>query len=163
MELLSSLIKDLVIIGIIASFCDLLLPRSEMHRPVQLVFGLYFMALMLNPLVALFQDTDLSAIDFETLAEEKIKETEFDYSEEMVYEEAAETLSQEIEGKLGALYHDDQVSVSILMNAEGFQRVKVKMSTSGQSDAVRAAEIKDFLASEYGIPGNIVSFSVGKE
>lgn len=162
MDLLSSLIRDLVIIGIIASFCDLLLPQSEIRRPAKLVFGLYFMALMLNPLVSLFQDTDLSAIDFEALAEENVMEVEVEYSEDMVYREAAETLSQEIEGKLGALYHDNQVLVSIQMNSEGFQKVKVKMSNSVPSDVILIAEIKDFLASEYGIPGNVVSISVGK-
>ena len=162
MELLFVLIKDLVIIGIVASFCDLLLPESEIRRPVQLIFGLYFMALMLNPLVSLFQDTDLSVIDFESLAEEKFNEMEYDYSEDMVYQEAANTLSQEIEGRLGALYHDDQVTVSIRMNVDGFQKVKVNMSSAEQNEAVLVVEIKEFLASEYGIPGNVVSILIGK-
>ena len=161
MDLLSSLIKDLVVIGVIASFCDLLLPQSKKHHSVQLVFGLYFMALMLNPLVALFQDTDLSAVDFETLAEEKIADTEFEYSEEMVYNEAAKTLSREIEGKLEALY-DRQVSVSVEMSVDGFQKVDVNIAGSGPSDAVSAAEIKDYLASEYGIATNLVYITVGK-
>lgn len=162
MEILSSLVKDLVIIGIIASFCDLLLPRSDVRRPVQLVFGLYFMALMLNPLVAFFQDIDLSSIDFESLATERIIETEQGYSEELIYKEAAETLSDEIEGKISALYHLEQVSVSIQMNNDGFQKVKIKMENSSDFESVYVAEIKDFLAIEYGIPGNVVSVSMGK-
>ena len=64
MGFLTEMVADLVIVAVVAAFCDMLLPESGVKRSVRLVFGLYFMALMLNPLVTLWTDTDLSAMDF---------------------------------------------------------------------------------------------------
>lgn len=160
MGIFSTMVRDMLIVGIIASFCDFLLPRSNIKRPVQLVFGLYFMALLMNPLVSVWTGTDLSDVDFSDMGETRIAEAEILYDESMVYREAASSLESDIKGKLEAIYQSSEITVDIVMEKNGFCSVDIGMKNSQHNDAVMIAEIKEFLASEYGIPSDVVNIEL---
>ena len=156
------MIRDIVIIGVVASFCEMVLPDSDVKHPVRLVFGLYFMALLLNPLITLWTDTDLSSIDFGIMAETETIEAQEIYEEQIVYAEAARTLETEIEGKLGAAYGDCSVSADIQMDESGFESVRVELNGNISSEMVASAEISDLLSRDYGIPKDVISVVLKK-
>ena len=157
MDFLTVMVRDVVIIGVMASLCEMVLPDNDVKHPVSLVFGLYFMALLINPMVTLFTDTDLSSIDFSALAEAETLETVELYNEEMVYQEAANTLETEIEGKLTAVYSGCSVETDIKMTENGFESVLVTMGGVDSSRAVMAAEITDMLSRDYGISKDVLT------
>ena len=162
MELLTVMIRDIVIIGVVASFCEMVLPDSDVKHPVRLVFGLYFMALLINPLIALWTDTDLSAIDFGALAESETVEAQEFYNEEIVYAEAARTLETEIEGKLSAAYESCAIGADIQMSEVGFENVQINLRGNVGSKMVASAEITDMLSRDYGIPKDVISVIINE-
>ena len=155
MGILTEMIADLVIVAVVAAFCEMLLPDTGVKRPVQLVFGLYFMALMLNPLVALWTDTDLSAMDFSTLGSVALEEAETEYDEAAVYREAASALGREMEEKLERIYEGSDASVRLAMEESGFTEAEVTMKGDFSNPSVAAAEIQDLLIADYGIPKEV--------
>lgn len=156
MSFLTEMVADLVIVAVVAAFCDMLLPDTDVKRPVQLVFGLYFMALMLNPLVTVWTDTDLSAMDFSTLGETTLREAETEYDADAVYREAAATLGAEIEGKLERIYEDSDAVVRLGMEESGFTEATVILKGSVSNPQIVAAEIQDLLTADYGIPKEVI-------
>ena len=61
MQWLSGWLKEIIVIILIASFADLLLPNKTMQRYVKTVIGLFLLMLLLSPVLRLFQmnwDTD---------------------------------------------------------------------------------------------------------
>lgn len=68
MQWLGGWLKEIIIIILIASFADLLLPNKTMQRYVRTVIGLFLLMLLLSPVLRLFQmnwDTDglLAAVE----------------------------------------------------------------------------------------------------
>ena len=161
MRFLTEMVSDLVIVAVVAAFCDMLLPESGVKRSVQLVFGLYFMALMLNPLVTLWTDTDLSAMDFSSLGNAALLEAETEYDEAAVYREAAAALGAEIEEKLERIYEGGDAEVRLSMTEEGFTEASVTLEGGGFDPRIAAAEICDLLIADYGIPKEVISVRVG--
>ena len=160
MDFLTNMVKDLVVIGVLAALCDLILPESTVKKPVQLVFGLYFMAVLLNPLITLWTGTDLTDIDFSQLGEAYVQEIDGAVADSDVYAEAAKNIGADIEGKLAALYDGDDFKASIAMDESGFQSARIVVSYKGSVDeTVMTAEIKDLLATDYGIEAKIVKIS----
>lgn len=158
MDFFTNMVKDLVVIGVLAAFCDMILPESTVKKPVQLVFGLYFMAVMLNPLITLWTGTDLTDIDFSRLGEGYVEEIEADAETGDVYAEAARQIAADLEGRLEALYDDCSFAATVTMAEAGFQRVAVVVTHGGNVDeVVMTAEIKDLLAEHYGMTGKTVN------
>lgn len=153
MNFFSAMIRDLVMIAFIASFCELLLPKSQSKGPVQLVFGLYFLGLMLSPILSFAGGVELSAIDFESLGEASLVEVDPSYDVSAVYDDAADMLEQDISGRLEAIYRKDDISVEIEMEESGFRWVVVR---GMGRDAVVAEEVKELLAAEYGMDRSVV-------
>ncbi|MGM9567736.1 MAG: stage III sporulation protein AF [Clostridia bacterium] len=156
MSFLTEMVSDLVIVAVVAAFCDMLLPDTGVKRPVQLVFGLYFMALMLNPLVALWTDTDLSAMDFSALGDVALEGAETEYDEAAVYREAASVLGGEIEEKLERIYEGSEASVFLVMEESGFAEAEVTIKGEISNPPVVTAEIQDLLVADYGIPKEVI-------
>jgi stage III sporulation protein AF len=158
MDFLTNMVKDLVVIGVLAAFCDMILPESTVKKPVQLVFGLYFMAVMLNPLITLWTGTDLTDIDFSQLGEEYMVEIDSDVDTDDVFAEAARQIAVDIEGRLVALYDDCTFAVTVTMDQESFQSVVVNVTHEKNVDeTVMTAEIKDILAENYGVGGETIT------
>ena len=161
MGFLTEMVADLVIVAVVAAFCDMLLPESGVKRSVRLVFGLYFMALMLNPLVTLWTDTDLSAMDFSSLGDAALREAETEYDAEAVYREAAAALGADIEEELERIYEGSDAEVCLVMKEEGFTEAAVSLKGGGSDPRIAAAEICDLLIADYGIPKEVIRIDIG--
>ncbi len=161
MDFLTNMVKDLVVIGVLAAFCDMILPESTVKKPVQLVFGLYFMAVMLNPLITLWTGTDLTDIDFSQLSEAYVENIEDSAETGDVYAEAARQIAADIEGRLEALYDDCDFAAAVTMDQESFQSVSVVVTHRKNVDeVVMTAEIKDLLAENYGMAGKTIKVKI---
>lgn len=158
MDFLTNMVKDLVVIGVLAAFCDIILPESTVKKPVQLVFGLYFMAVMLNPLITLWTGTDLTEIDFSELGEAYAEDIDGSVDTADVYDEAARQIAADIEGRLEALYDDCDFDAAVTMNQDAFEAVSVVVTGEKNVDeTIMTAEVKDFLAENYGMEGKIIT------
>ena len=157
MELLKNMVGDLAIIALIASFMEILVPSGPSRNVVRLVLGLYFLAVMLTPVLSLMGNDDLASLDFSKI--EMIDETWGDEWEEQendtdIYDVAASSIASEIDGRLGAIYEEENYKIdsSVTMNKTEIQNVTVEISgVSSGKERVVFDEIKRFLNSEYGI------------
>ena len=141
MELLKNMVGDLAIIALIASFMEILVPSGPSRNVVRLVLGLYFLAVMLTPVLSLMGNDDFASLDFSKI--EMIDETWGDEWEE-----------QENDGRLGGIYEEENYKIdsSVTMNKTEIQNVTVEISgVSSGKERVVFDEIKRFLNSEYGI------------
>lgn len=157
MDILIAMVKDMAVIAVLASFCEMLLPESDVKKPIHLIFGLYFMILMLNPLVRLWTDVDFSQWDFTEMGAERIEVAAESWREEDVYEEAAKILASEMEGKLNAAYAPLTFEAEVKMSKEGFRSVAVIVRGGGSAERVLRKEIKELFAKEYGVPGDVLT------
>ena len=160
MDSLMSFGRDMIVVAVAASCCEILLPEGESKRPVRFVFGLWFMALMLNPLVTLFTATDLSAIDIASLSDEELAavgEEETDEEAE-IYGEAARRLSEEFRQKLGALYEDRTFRVTARLEEKGVTSLSVAVGGEGGGESIRE-DILALAARDYGIPASAVEIT----
>lgn len=75
-ELLSGWLRQIVILVLIATFMDLLLPNNAMERYVKLVMGLLIILAILSPVFQwIRQDLDLTALAFDTAGMEESRPT----------------------------------------------------------------------------------------
>ena len=161
MELLMTTVKDLVIVGMIASFCDILLPRSEEKGPVRFIFGLYFLTLFLSPVLALATSDDFSGLDFSALGAEAVAGVSESVAEEDIYDRAAEEIAGDISAQLDAIYKDGTFSVKVNMTRDGFSAVSIDaVGSFSVQPEVLIAEIKDYLQQNYGMDRNLVKVQV---
>ena len=62
MDFLFDLGRELLFVTAAAACLEMILPESTIRRPLRFIFGLWFLALLLNPLISLISDTDLNEI-----------------------------------------------------------------------------------------------------
>lgn len=144
------LIRELAVISVIAAFAEMFLPNTAGKRPVYFVFGLYFIALLLNPLVEFWTDTDLSAPDFSALAEERTVSVAADAAQEQAYKQTAENIADELERKLKVLFPTDDFYIEIVMTAKGYEYVTVNYGGI-IADGSEECKIRELAATDYGI------------
>lgn len=70
METVRLIVKNLVYLVLLAAFLEMLLPLKDSRRYIQVVLGLFILALILNPVVALFRQAPLLNLDLSREAEE---------------------------------------------------------------------------------------------
>ncbi|NPV28531.1 MAG: stage III sporulation protein AF [Firmicutes bacterium] len=70
METVRLIVKNLVYLVLLAAFLEMLLPLKGSRRYIQVVLGLFILALILNPVVALFRQAPLLNLDLSREAEE---------------------------------------------------------------------------------------------
>lgn len=58
-EWLGEWLKDIILIVLLASFVDLLLPNSEVQRYARIILGLLIILVILTPIIEIF-DSDYS-------------------------------------------------------------------------------------------------------
>jgi stage III sporulation protein AF len=106
-EYLGEWIKHIVLLILVATFFDLLLPNSSMRRYVRMVIGLLIMLLILSPLLDLLQfdyDRMLKSVD------ELLEEESEDWSDEIgahleqVQMLQDETIREEVEYAMATNY-----------------------------------------------------------
>lgn len=157
MELLKNMVGDIAIIAIIASFMEILVPSSHNRNAVRLILGLYFMAVMLNPIIALMGRENFASLDFTEIeiSGESWENGDDPQEKTDIYDVAADSIASEIDGRLGAMYEDYQIASSVAMDETEVREVQVEVAgASSGKELVIHDEIKRFISSEYGIPSN---------
>lgn len=159
MELIRAMVRDLAIIAIIAAFIELFLPGEKMRYPVKLIFGLYFMAILVNPILSLFNNTHLTELDFRDMEINiEAREPQIDESGDIL--SLAETsLGQEMAAKCHALYEDCKFEVTVRLGESDIDQVTVKVR--GLSPPLEA--IREYLASTYGVEKSKIDFVLEEE
>lgn len=151
MGVLRSVIADIAVVAVLAAFIDMFLPNARNHYGIKLVFGLYFLAILLNPVIDLFTETDFADLDFRELSisDTQIAESDLDGS---VLEAAADSLNQEIATKLTAKYEDFDFEVKVELTPEEIAAVEVRAAgvNPGRERNI-SADIKELLAEDYGV------------
>lgn len=155
MEILKELVKDLAIIGILAGFIEILVPEGKSKYPIRMIFGLYIIAVMLNPFLTLFHKTDLSSLDFNAIeADTALSGNDSLDSEEQeaVLAEAANNLAADLDNKLAALYEGYSFTTNVSLTASGNTTVEITVTGAENSREVAlSGEIKAFVAEELGL------------
>jgi stage III sporulation protein AF len=59
LELIKDVVREIAIIVLLASFLEMLLPRSNMKRFVQVILGLFILISILNPIASLFSSDEM--------------------------------------------------------------------------------------------------------
>lgn len=151
MAVVRSIIGDIALVAVLAAFVDMFLPRAQNHYGIKLVFGLYFLAILLNPIVGFFTEVDFASLDFRDLSLEQY-EVQDENVEGSVLTEAAASLSREIETKLEAVYEDVVFTVDMTLNADEVKKVEVQ-ATGAEPGRQRVIddEIKTMLARDYAV------------
>ncbi|MDO4542617.1 MAG: stage III sporulation protein AF [Bacillota bacterium] len=151
MAVLQDVIRDFAIVAVLAAFVDMFLPGATKHYSIKLVFGLYFLAVLLNPVVSLFTDVDLAALDFRDLAISDMTAEEA-VDDAGVLAAAASSLASEMEARLGATYEEIGFTVTVDLGSDEVKEVEVLVeAVSPGRERVMADNIKNFLAQDYGI------------
>ncbi len=152
MEILKELIKDLAIIGILAGFIEILVPEGKTKYPIRMIFGLYIIAVMLNPFLVFFHKTDLSALDFSDLEIANIDESSSAEDNEAVLQTAAAEIAADINGKLAAMYEEYTFAATVTLTADGEATAEITVTGAPNSKEVAlSGEIKKFIAGEFGL------------
>ncbi len=152
MEIIKSLLRDLAIIGILAAFIEILVPEGKTKYPVRMIFGLYIIAIMLNPFLDLFHKTDLSALDFSELEVTEFGEVSWEDEEDTVLEEAALAIAKDVEAKLAAAYEAYTFTATVNLSADGDATVEITVTGVDHSREVfLSGEIKALIAKEFEI------------
>ncbi|MDW7674948.1 MAG: stage III sporulation protein AF [Bacillota bacterium] len=60
MELITNIVREIVIIVLLASFLEMLLPKSNMKRFVQVILGLFILISILNPIASLISSDEMT-------------------------------------------------------------------------------------------------------
>ena len=162
MELLKAVIRDLTVVAVLCAFIELLLPEGSSRYPVRLIFGLYFVAVLLNPLVGAISDVDLTAPEFELPAGEDIT-YDATTSDEQLYAMAAQTLAAEISARCHALYEEHEFTATVTMDEGGVQAIRVQTTAAVANEAAMARDIKDELASAYGVERSKITVEAGED
>lgn len=65
MSSLNEIIRNIVVIVLLATFLDMLLPNTNLRRFIKVIMGLFIMVTILNPIINIFnQEATISAWDF---------------------------------------------------------------------------------------------------
>ncbi len=149
MDFLFDLGRELLFVTAAAACLEMILPESTIRRPLRFIFGLWFLALLLNPLISLISDTDLNEIarSFGEYDELPIVAEIDAAAGEQVYREAGERLSAEIEAGLKAVFGDEDFDVETEIDAKGVVSLRVRTAAAEE----RKKEMLRFLAERYGI------------
>lgn len=151
MAVVRSIIGDIALVAVLAAFIDMFLPRAREHYGIKLVFGLYFLAILLNPIVVFFTDADFGDLDFREVSLEQY-ENQDENVEGSVLTEAAASLSLEIEAKLEAVYESVDFTVEMTLSPDEVDKMEIRAEGAEPGrQRVIDDEIKTMLAGDYGV------------
>jgi stage III sporulation protein AF len=137
-EWISDWLKQIIILVLIATFIDLLLPNNALDRYVKLVMGLLIIMAILTPIFQLLtQDLDLSALAFANVpAEQKqmaslhqiqeqsnqMKETQDRLIQEQTTKQMELNITEQVEQKFGVEVMEAKVALQT--GPEGMAQIK---------------------------------------
>ena len=128
MEILKSVVREIAIIVLLATFLEMLLPKSNMKRFVQVILGLFILISILTPIANLFTSDDFSfhfeAWQYQPAASSHQLE-EILAQGQRLYDKAEKASLREYERKL-----ENQIKALIIMIPEvNHAHVSVKVGT----------------------------------
>lgn len=151
METLKNIIGDLAVVGVIAAFLDMLLPEGSSRRGVKLVFGLYFVAILINPLVGFFSHNHFSMPDFSEAAVVSQEESQ-GFQDSDLLTRAEDSLAQEIAAKCKALYEKGTFEVSVSLTEQEVNGISIQCQGIDEGkERVTTNDIQTFIAKDYGV------------
>lgn len=154
MQVFSEVIKSIVVIVLITTFLDLLLPTSHIQRYVKFVMGLFILISLINPVISLLIDNG----DYEVLAwqgnalpengEVKQKGEELQaVNQNLLLAEYGQRLEQQMEAMVKLVKGVESVKAQVevkggqkIGTVEGIQKVTLELNKS--TNPVEPIEIK---------------------
>lgn len=150
MDTLRLMVKSILVIIMLAAFLEIVLPRSDMKRYVNLVIGLFVILAVLNPFLTLInQGLDLDVFD-DVTAKNPDTESLIRIGKEMAAEDRnkasrqyKEKLSRQIMGIAGMYQNTKTTGVDIEMvedpESESFGQInKIIIHTTNESSGVKS-------------------------
>ena len=151
MDFLFELGRDLLFVSAVAACLEMILPESGVRRPLRFIFGLWFLALLLNPLVSLVGDGDFKATGSAFFESEDLFSATAASEEtgrDSIRREAGERLSAEIKTKLEAVFEEEDIDVEAEIDESGIVSLYVTIeSEAGEKEK----EMRRFLVEQYGV------------
>lgn len=92
LEILKDLVRNVVLIILLTTFLDMLLPSSSMQRFIKVVMGLFLLVTLLNPLLILIKEEQ----DFEVFAWQQNNQVEGSFNSVLTQGQHLETVNQEL-------------------------------------------------------------------
>lgn len=128
MDVLNSVVRNLVILVIVMTFLEMLLPENKLRNYAKLIFGLMIIATILNPIIVLL--SDLGRIEF----------TEFVFSGE---------IEMENEQDIQEAYNEKTLN-QYIKNIEDTALEIIKPHTEGYEVLVEAHIDNNFDSADFG-------------
>ncbi|MDH7576217.1 MAG: stage III sporulation protein AF [Bacillota bacterium] len=133
METIRFIVRNLIFLVLLAAFLEMLLPLRDARKFVQVILGLFILAVILNPVVTFFQQTPLFNLDFSREARGKGEELRSILAQ-------GETLQQAtVEQARGAYVKrlEEQVVVMVrLVPGVGEAKARVELAPSSSLQAL---------------------------
>lgn len=148
MAYLGEWIKHIVLIILVATFLDLLLPNTQMRRYIQLVVGLIIIVLILSPILELLQvDHERFTAGIEQLLQpdeepqlqfEDRKEAVQEVQDRAVLEEVgrlwAQVIKREVEREFALNVEEIDIDLDVVEGRADVNRVKLVVAWSDDGD-----------------------------
>ncbi|WP_377888558.1 stage III sporulation protein AF [Alkalihalobacillus sp. R86527] len=130
MDIITGWVTNIILLILVATVLELLLPNSSMQRYVKMVIGLMLMAVILSPLLTIFTE------DFDAMLRSV---TLNDSRTEIQMENSIETKKSEIQASNSA-YIEEQMAVQLKSQVEKELREQFNLEISGLSLALGEVE-----------------------
>ncbi|MCR4442225.1 MAG: stage III sporulation protein AF [Peptococcaceae bacterium] len=146
LEVLKELVRNIVLIVLLAAFLDLILPSSKMSSYIKMVMGLFVLVSILNPLLAIF----LHRQEFEVMAWQE----ESAFFDSASYLEKSERLAEVNRGIFRQEYgrRMEMQMEALVKLVRGVEEAWVKVELEGDGQAGDVKRIRSVLVT-VGIQG----------
>jgi len=144
MDALVEIVKSLLVIIILASFLELLLPSGSMKPYVRLTIGMFVLIAVLTPVIRYFypgQDLQISSWEWSNYGfhQQEVLQKGSELHNKIITE-SNESVRSKLEGQISAIAMlvpgVGQVDSKIMLNADGsIQKVTLNVSGQGNSNA----------------------------
>lgn len=164
-EWLSAWLKQIVILVLIATFLDLLLPNNALDRYVKLVMGLLIILAMLSPILYLLnEEWDFTALNLENhLQQEEGAMESLDRIQQegeslasgregIVREQVEQQLAEEIGSEVSERFKRKVIAIDVKLQvddegaADGIEKVQMTVSTAQAEDKRQRVDSVDEVA-----------------
>ena len=130
MDLLNGVVRNLVVLVIVMTFLEMLLPDNKLKKTANLIFGLMIIATLLNPIMVLLNNLGRASFDL----------AEFTFSDTVNYGDDEEI--QEAFNKLTMNQYLENITTTI--------EEIVEPHVEGYKPEVKITVIKDYTSKDFG-------------
>lgn len=151
---ISSWLRELVLIILIATFFELMLPSNKFQRYVRVVFSLFLLLTMLGPVLAIFElkiepsswfEDDLQQAEHRDVEHilkqaDKLKMTQIEQSVQLAQQQAEQLLLDEITSRFPV--NVEQLNLTIRENDEALELAQVRVVLTKRGGWDRKAGVR---------------------